>query len=699
MRFFNIDFHISVIADIRSLLGELGHRVDTLSLSDHTWVFGRERDRVPGLDGMSRSSFGQRECDRFYRMERERLAEYDAFIVTHTPCLAGLYEKTGKPVICVVSTRYNCFCHTPASKAWLEDKLRVMYHRGQLILLTNNAYDAWHVEWNVGIRPDIVPSVCDYTGVKWAGGKETPFLSGRMEVPGLRHLPHGHTWQDVANAAACVTIPYNVSLMSVFERHAMGIPMLMPSGLWTLLHHDVLTDLTWWGSPNSHELESAVACSDWHSEELSGITFFDCLEDIPGMLAEGIPPTHGQVARKERILGQWNDLLASMLQRPSRSLRPRIVEPPTVVGYWKWREDFTGELRKNGTMVQIQDAIRELRIGTWKPKSYGFDLELPGHWRKRVVLSDCNSGLWYPEGYGEAGGSIVRIDGFRFPERDSRRFFNSDCCNALVSAVTAVVNTASVWEWYRKLRPAHPYTLVTTHSDISVGDSHLPILEDDLLVRWYATNVAVMHPKLKPIPVGVCKRFALEPTSSSPGFPLVPLLYDLVLAEGASTPKAKLFNVSFSVKNQPAIREHCLQVTGLNNAKQRQLEYLLDLASSRFCISPDGNGTDCYRVWEALYCRTVPVITWNPMVDMGLYDGLPVIVLDRWGDFKKEDFTEERYERLMLDFDPACLTMSRWIPNADLLQNGGTCLPHTPTSHAGEFWATQEQVLLVELDP
>src|SRR6478609_4037885 len=84
MKFFNIDFHISVIADIKSLFAELGHSVDTRSLSNHTWVFGRDMDLVPGLDGMSTTSFGQSECDRFYKHERNNLEQYDGFIVTHT---------------------------------------------------------------------------------------------------------------------------------------------------------------------------------------------------------------------------------------------------------------------------------------------------------------------------------------------------------------------------------------------------------------------------------------------------------------------------------------------------------------------------------------------------------------------------------------------------------------------------------------
>lgn len=672
MKFFNIDFHISVIADIQSLLGELGHQVDSLSLSNHTWVLGRERDRVAALDGMSTTSFGQRECDRFYQMERTRLEEYDGFIVTHTPCLAGLYERTGKPVICVVSTRYNGFCHSPESQAWLEDKLRQMHASGQLILLANNAYDAWHVERNVGITPPIVPSVCDYTRVKWSGGKTEPFSAGRQEIPGLRRLSHGHGWQEVADARCVVTVPYNVSLMSVFERHAMGMPMLMPSGLWTLLHKESLEDLTCFGAPDSRELEAAVTLSDWHIEELPGITFFDRLEEIPDLLSEGIPPTHGYAERKERILGLWEEAVgrAGTRRHPVKST-PDITSG-SLSGFWKWDDGFIGELRADGILVQLREANREHRLGSWAATPEGFELHLPEHWRKRIVLSTPDSGLWYLNDSTTPGGSIRKLGLSAPPPEPRRRFVNCDSYVSLADQRTFVVHTDCAELWHKHLRPPHAFTLITCHSDSPVEERHLPILNDENLVVWYAYNVKIEHPKIRPIPIGVCHRLSLDAWLAKSGRGrLTPQLYDLLLLEGADTPKSKMFHMSFNIWTNPTERNRCVMATGLPIESQSQPAFLLDLAASRFCVSPEGNGIDCLRVWEALYCRTIPIITRNPMVSMGLYDGLPVVVLDCWEDFASSDFSEERYEELIRGFDPTCITVNRWIPAASVIKVPG----------------------------
>ena len=53
MRFFGICQHISGMADIRGVLASIDpiHTLDDLTLSAHHWVMGRERDRVPLLDG------------------------------------------------------------------------------------------------------------------------------------------------------------------------------------------------------------------------------------------------------------------------------------------------------------------------------------------------------------------------------------------------------------------------------------------------------------------------------------------------------------------------------------------------------------------------------------------------------------------------------------------------------------------------
>jgi hypothetical protein len=80
-------------------------------------------------------------------------------------------------------------------------------------------------------------------------------------------------------------------------------------------------------------------------------------------------------------------------------------------------------------------------------------------------------------------------------------------------------------------------------------------------------------------------------------------------------------------------------------------------AGYAFVVSPHGNGLDCHRTWEALVLGCIPIVK-SSRID-GLYEGLPVLIVDSWrsvsiellratiGDFKRLEFD---YERLSLQY-------------------------------------------------
>lgn len=54
-----------------------------------------------------------------------------------------------------------------------------------------------------------------------------------------------------------------------------------------------------------------------------------------------------------------------------------------------------------------------------------------------------------------------------------------------------------------------------------------------------------------------------------------------------------------------------------------QVKYYEQLARSRFCISPEGNGIDTYRAWEALYLGAVPIVM--DSVHLRSFSDLPIV--------------------------------------------------------------------------
>ena len=65
-----------------------------------------------------------------------------------------------------------------------------------------------------------------------------------------------------------------------------------------------------------------------------------------------------------------------------------------------------------------------------------------------------------------------------------------------------------------------------------------------------------------------------------------------------------------------------------------------------FEISPQGNGLDCYRTWEALLLQTIPIVRSSTLDP--LYDGLPVAIVDSWEDVTVERLAIWRRELLPL---------------------------------------------------
>jgi len=261
MHLFNLDLHVAVIADVRSILEGLGHQVTSWGISGHEWVFGRRPARVDVVNQATWRGLDRRMCDAFYERYARELDRYDAFVVTHTPSFAMLYERWRKPILVVASTRYECpFTGDRGRWEALDDFLRRRIDDGKVVPLANNRYDAAYAEYFTGRAWRVIPSLCEYAGARWTG-RRPEFLStslwrGAPPAPGvldrrdvfapsllrraLWKLPGvlrtGPSWQDLADFRGIVSVPYNASIMSLFEQSTAGVPHFMPS-------HPFLTEL------------------------------------------------------------------------------------------------------------------------------------------------------------------------------------------------------------------------------------------------------------------------------------------------------------------------------------------------------------------------------------------------------------------------------------------------------------------------
>ena len=77
---------------------------------------------------------------------------------------------------------------------------------------------------------------------------------------------------------------------------------------------------------------------------------------------------------------------------------------------------------------------------------------------------------------------------------------------------------------------------------------------------------------------------------------------------------------------------------------------------------------DTHRVWEALYLRTIPVVTRTVLTDQ--HPDVPMIVLDDWADFRRVELTPELYAETWGAFDPQQLELDRYLEGVAAIIRG-----------------------------
>ena len=212
--------------------------------------------------------------------------------------------------------------------------------------------------------------------------------------------------------------------------------------------------------------------------------------------------------------------------------------------------------------------------------------------------------------------------------------------------------------FFAKHEPRGDYVLFSHNSDRAIDQSLRRFFRRPGLRAWFAVNAAAHHAKLHPFPQGIADPRWPHGDGEA-----------LLRVQRQQTEKSNVFDASYDVSTYPPAREYCREQTGIDPSGRRGFEeYLHGLASSYFCIAPRGNGIDTHRVWEALYLRTVPVVTRSLLTER--HPDLPMIVLDDWSDFRAISFTPELYAETMGSWEPEELELDRYMVRVEALLRG-----------------------------
>jgi hypothetical protein len=180
MKFFNIDLHVSVIEDIKTIFSNFNHTIDCFSLSSHDWVFNRTPTRPSVITPENWTNIDDEMCERFYQHYKDILNKYDGFVVTHTPVFAKLYEKFNKPIIVIASTRYE-YPYTFNKEKWASLNLYLKNNKN-VILISNNRFDKKYCELFLNKEVKLIESYCEYTNEKYTGTKEQLVLFTKKNI-------------------------------------------------------------------------------------------------------------------------------------------------------------------------------------------------------------------------------------------------------------------------------------------------------------------------------------------------------------------------------------------------------------------------------------------------------------------------------------------------------------------------------------
>lgn len=102
-----------------------------------------------------------------------------------------------------------------------------------------------------------------------------------------------------------------------------------------------------------------------------------------------------------------------------------------------------------------------------------------------------------------------------------------------------------------------------------------------------------------------------------------------------------------------------LSQNGIPNQHQHHLEYFDRLPSYKFVISPEGNGIDCHRHYEALIAGCIPIMEKNELTETK-YKGCPILWTIDYSEITA-DYLEEKYnEMLNTEYDFSCLFLSNY---------------------------------------
>jgi hypothetical protein len=169
-----------------------------------------------------------------------------------------------------------------------------------------------------------------------------------------------------------------------------------------------------------------------------------------------------------------------------------------------------------------------------------------------------------------------------------------------------------------------PLVLITHNSDYNLLEDDPMIkrvLDSPLLKCWWGQNLCFVHPKMRPLPIGIANSMWEHG--------------NLEYYRNINLEKTEDVYFNFNIATSPEKREVCFQAISQDKQMLQMVsvkENVARLAKYRRCICPEGNGVDTHRLWEAMYLKCCPIVLETPFIKTLAHymEGLPISIVKSW---------------------------------------------------------------------
>jgi hypothetical protein len=175
----------------------------------------------------------------------------------------------------------------------------------------------------------------------------------------------------------------------------------------------------------------------------------------------------------------------------------------------------------------------------------------------------------------------------------------------------------------------------------------------DNVGHWFAQNISVRDPRLIPIPIGLERRRAHPEAHKKDVILSLPRTGDKRLAYLNASPGTN--------PNRPVLYQRftdCDWCTTENGVSFPV--FARQMRSHKFTFSPDGNGLDTHRTWEALYLGSFPIVERHSFTEEFARD-LPLLIVDDWAQVTENWLNHKYTEFASREWNWDMLSMCYWV--------------------------------------